>query len=58
MANPTHQEITRIVAGYNRAKAAADYADTIKCEMQQIEGENYRMVWSTRYNGGFVPGTG
>lgn len=55
MSEPTQQEINRVVAGYNRAGAAADYGATIVCEMQQVEGDNYCMVWSTEYNGGFVP---
>ena len=55
MAEPTQADINRVVNGYNRAIGAADYADTIVCEMQQISGDNYRMVWSTEYNGGFEP---
>lgn len=55
MATPTQQEITRIIGGYNRASDAADYADTIACEMEQVSGDNYKMVWSTEYNGNFKP---
>ena len=55
MAAPTQEEINRIISGYNQADGAADYADTIICEMQQVSGENYRMVWSTEYSGGFKP---
>lgn len=55
MAAPTPAEISRVIAGYNRADNAADYADTIVCEMQQVSGDNYRMVWSTEYNGPFMP---
>lgn len=55
MAAPTQDDINRVINGYNRADAAADYADTIVCEMQQVSGDNYRMVWSTEYNGGFEP---
>lgn len=55
MSAPTPEEINRIVAGDNRASAAADYAETIVCEMQQVSGDNYCMVWSTEYNGQFVP---
>ena len=54
MSAPTPEEINRIVAGNNRASAAADAA-TIVCEMQQVQEDNYCMVWSTEYNGGFVP---
>lgn len=55
MATPTQEEINRVINGYDRADGAADYADTIVCEMQQVSGENYQMVWSTEYNGGFEP---
>ena len=55
MAEPTQGEINRIVSGYNRADGAADYAATIVCEMQQVEGENYEMVWSTYNSGRFEP---
>lgn len=55
MAEPTQDDINRIINGYNQAAAAADYADTIVCEMQQVSGENYRMLWSTEYNGPFEP---
>lgn len=55
MAEPTQAEINRVINGYNQADGAADYADTIVCEMQQVSGDNYRMVWSTEYSGGFEP---
>ena len=55
MANPTDENISRVVAGYNRAVAAADYADTIVCQMQQVSGDNYQMLWSTEYTGPFEP---
>ena len=55
MATSTEQDIERIITGYNRAKGAADYAATIKCVMEQVDGDNYQMRWSNEYNGGFVP---
>ena len=55
MAEPTQDDINRVINGYNLADGAADYADTIVCEMQQVSGDNYRMVWSTEYSGGFKP---
>ena len=55
MAAPTQEDIDRVINGYNLADGAADYADTILCEMQQVSGDNYRMVWSTEYSGGFAP---
>lgn len=56
MANPTSQEIDEIVNGQNQAQNAADYADTVKMEMQLISEENYQMVWTVTYTGPFVPG--
>ena len=55
MADPTQAEINQVINGLNLATGAADYADTIVCEMQNISGENYRMVWSEEYHGGFEP---
>lgn len=55
MATQTERDIERIITGYNRAKGAADYAATIKCVMEQVDGDNYQMRWSNEYNGGFVP---
>lgn len=57
MSNPTPQEIDRIISGYDTAIAAADYADTIVCEMQATSSppNNYRMVWSNQYSGPFTP---
>lgn len=55
MAAPTQREINRVIDGYNQAQGAADYAGTIVCETEQVEGDNYRMIWSTEYNGGFEP---
>ena len=55
MATPTQEDINRVIEASDRASEAADYADTIVCEMQLESGENYRMMWSTEYNGGFEP---
>lgn len=57
MATPTQEDINRVIEASDRASAAADYADTIVCEMQLVSGENYKMMWSTEYNGGFEPNT-
>lgn len=49
MAQPTQEEIDRVVAGYENAKEAVSYAGSIVIEMQQNSGEDYTMVWSTEY---------
>lgn len=48
-------DIERIVTAYNRANDGTDYAETIVCETRIIDGDNFRMLWSTRYDGEFVP---
>ena len=55
MENNIESDIERIVTGYNRASDGADYATTIVCEAEQVESDNYRMVWSNYYGGGFAP---
>lgn len=55
MATPTEEEIERVISGYDRASAAPGYVDSIVCEMQQVSGDNYEMVWSNEYNGNFEP---
>lgn len=55
MAAPGQDDINRVISGYDRADGAADYADTIVCEMENISGDNYQMKWSTEYSGGFEP---
>ena len=55
MANPTPQEINRILSAKDRASAAADYAETIVIETEQIQGNVYQGIWSAAYAGPFVP---
>lgn len=49
MAQPTQQEVDRVISAYENAKEAKKYADSIIAEMQLNEGEDYKMVWSTKY---------
>lgn len=46
MATPTQQEVDRVLAAYENAKAATEYAETIVLEMRQISGTDYKMVWT------------
>ena len=48
MAEPTIEDITRVINGYDAAKSAAEFGETITCEMQQVEDNNYNMVWTTQ----------
>lgn len=44
MAQPTENEVTRVIAGNDRAIFYSDYADTIIFEPQQIEGTRYKYI--------------
>lgn len=49
MSQPTQQEVDNVIAAYENAKEAKKYADSIVAEMQLNSGEDYTMVWSTKY---------
>lgn len=49
MSQPTQAEVDRVIAAYNNAKEAKNYADTIVVEMQLNSGDDYTMVWNTSY---------
>lgn len=51
MAQATQQEVDRVIAAYENAKAAKKYADSIIAEMQLNAGEDYTMVWSIQEQG-------
>ena len=55
MAAPTQNEVDSVVAAYENAKGAAEYASTIVLEMRQNgSSSDYTMVWTEHYpsNGG------
>lgn len=45
----TQAEVDRVMAAYDIAKEAPDYAESIVLEMQQVSGEDYKMVWTNQY---------
>ena len=45
----TQAEADRVLAAYDNAKDAAEYAETIVMEMQQVSGTDYKMVWTNQY---------
>lgn len=55
MATPTQAEINRVIDGYNQARESADYAETLVLQTEQISEDEYRMKWSNKYTGDFVP---
>ena len=52
---PSTDDIVRVMTGYDEAKESKKYADSLKLEAENISGNNYCLVWSTAYNGGFKP---
>lgn len=44
MSAPTQEEINRIISGMNEANYAADFADTVVFEPQQMEGTRYKYI--------------
>ena len=44
--NGREEDIERIINGYYRAIDASAYGESIVCEMRQVSGDNYSMVWS------------
>ena len=49
MSQPTQQEVDSVVAAYENAREAKQYADSIVIEMQNNSGDDYTMVWTTGY---------
>ena len=47
----TPEDIDRIIAGHERAKRDAEWAETVKFQMQQQTDGNYKFVISERFNG-------
>ncbi len=48
MEQPAEEEITRVIAGYDRAIFYSDYADTIIFEPELIEGTRYKYILTTQ----------
>ena len=46
MSAPTAQDITRIIAGYNRAEADSDYVDSLVFAAENITGTRYKYILS------------
>lgn len=45
----TQAEVDRVLAAYDNANEATEYAESIVLEMQQISGTDYKMVWTNQY---------
>lgn len=48
-------DVNRIMNGYIDAKDAANYAEALVLNDELISGDNYRMKWTTSYNGEYPP---
>ena len=51
MAAPTQQEVTQIVEVTDRLTKDVGYSDSIKMDVQQIEGTRYKFRFSESSNG-------
>lgn len=47
--------IDRIVSGYNEATDAANYEEAIVLDEELISDDNYRVIWTTSYDGAYPP---
>lgn len=45
----TQKDADQVVAAYENAIEATEYAEAIIMEMQQISGTDYRMNWTSQY---------
>lgn len=50
MAEPTQQEVTRIISAVDNATRESDYADTVKMDAQLISGTRYKFRFSETSN--------
>ena len=46
MAQPTQQDVDRVVAAYENDREAVQYASKYVMETEQVQSEEYRMIWS------------
>lgn len=55
MIDPTPENLNRILSAYHLAWVAKEYASSLIFETEQVDGDNYNMVWSEEFNGSFPP---
>lgn len=48
-------DINRIMNGYKDAKDAADYAEAIVLDEEEIDDDDYRFIWTNNYSGQYPP---
>lgn len=48
-------DLNRIISGYQEAIDAANYAEALVFDTEQNSGDDYTLVWSTSYEGGYPP---
>lgn len=49
------RDIDRIVNGYEQAQAAVAYENALVLDEEEIREGNYRLIWTTAYDGDFPP---
>lgn len=47
--------ITRVMNGYEDALEAANYAEALVLDEEEISDGDYRFVWTDAYNGDYPP---
>lgn len=47
--------VSRIIQGTQEATDAANYAEAIDCEMELMDGTDYKMTWTGSYSGAYPP---
>lgn len=50
-----NNDVERIMNGYYSAIDAANYAEALVLDDEQIEGDDYRMIWTNAYQGSYPP---
>ena len=48
-------DVERIINAKYEGIDAANYADAIVLETEQNSGDDYTLVWTTEYSGGYPP---
>lgn len=44
----TQEEVDRVIAAYENAKAAKEYENSLVLDTEIISDNDYRMIWSTQ----------
>lgn len=48
-------DLSMILNAYHDGTDAANYVDALVLDEEEIENEDYRIIWTASYQGGFPP---